>query len=348
MKRLLAAVRGFFARLFRRAPAPGRFESGTAGALQGWVGTAPLVLPRRDYLVYVPRGHRRFGRRPPIVVLCHGCRQTPEDFAAATRIADAADANGWLVLLPRQKDDANAWRCWNWFDARTSRGAGESAIVLAQVDDVRREHRGDGDRVVVAGLSAGGALAAAIGVRHADRVRGVFVHSGLACGAAALPADALRVMRQGPDVDVVAIATEARRGRPSPQPVALCVVHGDDDDVVAPRNAAALVRQFLALNGHPALARGGSSAAADGLPAAGLPAAGDLPLPDRETRDTLASGRIVTTREWVDAGRLVVRYVAVAGLGHAWSGGDDAFAYNDPLPPSATEILARFAAEVAG
>ena len=50
----------------------------------------------------------------------------------------------------------------------------------------------------------------------------------------------------------------------------------------------------------------------------------------------------------MQAGRLVVRYVEVAGLGHAWSGGDDAFAYNDPLPPPATEILARFAAEVAG
>lgn len=343
MKRLLAAIRGFFARLFRRAPAPGRFESGTAGALQGWVGTAPLVLPRRDFLVYLPRGHGRFGRRAPIVVLCHGCRQTPEDFAAATRIADAADANGWLVLLPRQKDDANAWRCWNWFDARTARGAGETAIVLAQVDVVRRENRGDGDRVVVAGLSAGGALAAAIGVRHAGRVRGVFVHSGLACGAAALPTDALRVMKQGPDTDVVAIAAQERRGQPSPRPVALCVVHGDDDDVVAPRNAAALVRQYLALNGHPALARGVTSADADGGPAAR-----DLPAPDRETRDTLASGRTVTTREWMDAGRLVVRYVAVAGLGHAWSGGDAAFAYNDPLPPPATEILARFAAEVAG
>jgi len=97
------------------------------------------------------------------------------------------------------------------------------------------------------------------------------------------------------------------------------------------------VRQYLALNGHPALARDADRATA-----------GDLPPPDREAQETLASGRIVTTREWMQAGRLVVRYVAVAGLGHAWSGGDDAYAYNDPLPPPATEILARFAAEVAG
>src|SRR4051812_1556687 len=107
MRPLLARLRAFLARLFRRAPAPGRFESGSGGALQGWIASAPLVLPRRDYLVYVPRGHRR-SRAAPIVVLCHGCRQTPEDFAAATRIADAADTHGWLVLLPRQKEEANS------------------------------------------------------------------------------------------------------------------------------------------------------------------------------------------------------------------------------------------------
>jgi poly(3-hydroxybutyrate) depolymerase len=337
VKRLLAAIRAFFARLFGREPTPGRFESGSGGALQGWIASAPLVLPRRDYLVYVPRGHGRWSRAP-VVVLCHGCRQTPEELASATRIADAADEHGWLVLLPRQKDDANAWRCWNWFDARTARGAGETAIVLAQLAEVQREHHGDGERVIVAGLSAGGALAAVIGVHHGDRVRGVFVHSGLACGAASGPHAAMRVMQQGPDTDVVAIAAEARRGQARPRSVALCVVHGDADDVVAPRNAAALVRQYLALNGHPALARGEGARTDPGA----------LPTPDRESRDVEDSGRIVTTREWTDAGRLIVRYVSIDGLRHAWSGGDAAYPYNDALPPPATGILARFAADIGG
>ena len=95
-------LREFLARLFRRAPQqPGRFEPGSKFSWHGWVSIAPWVLPSRDYLVYVPRGHARWRRRP-LLVLLHGCRQTPEEFAAGTRIAAFADEHDWLVLLPRQ------------------------------------------------------------------------------------------------------------------------------------------------------------------------------------------------------------------------------------------------------
>jgi poly(3-hydroxybutyrate) depolymerase len=41
-------------------------------------------------------------------------------------------------------------------------------------------------------------------------------------------------------------------------------------------------------------------------------------------------------------GRVIARLVRVMGLGHAWSGGDGAFAYNDPHPPDATALFAAF------
>jgi poly(hydroxyalkanoate) depolymerase family esterase len=340
MRSLLARLRAFLARLFRREVAPGRFESGTSGSWRGFLGSAPTVLPRREYLVYVPRGHSRW-RRYPVLVLCHGCKQSPEEFAAATRIASFADEHGWVVLLPRQKDTANAWRCWNWFDSRTARGTGEAAILLAQLDDVVGDWRGDAQRVVVAGMSAGGALAGALALRHANRVRGVFVHSGLACGAASAPYAAMSVMRSGPDSDVEAIARDARREWPQAGALhmPLCVVHGEMDNVVAPVNAVALVRQYLRLNDHPALARP--------LPP-GAVEARTLPPADAESREALTADRTVTTREWRAGQRLVVRHVSVTGLAHAWSGGDAAYPFNDAQAPSATTLLARFAAEVAG
>jgi poly(hydroxyalkanoate) depolymerase family esterase len=335
--RLLARVRVWLARLFRREAPPGRFEAGSAGSWHGFVSSAPAVVPRRDYLVYLPRGHSAW-RRYPVLVLCHGCRQTPEEIAAATRICDFADANGWIVLLPRQKQSANAWGCWNWFDARTSRGNGESSIVLAQLEDVVDDWRGDARRVVVAGMSAGGALAAALALRHAGRVRGVFVHSGLACGAATSPVAAPRVMKRGPDNDVEAVAREVRQASPRPPRLPLCIVHGDCDDMVAPVNAIALARQFLRLNDHPALSRQTPPGAVE---------TSTLPAADIEMRETVAD-RTVVTREWQAEGRVTVRYVSVGGLGHAWSGGDPAYPGNDAHPPSATDILARFALDVAG
>ena len=336
MRALLARLRAWLARLFGRVPEPGRFEHGTKGALQGWLASAPLVMPRRDYLVYLPRGHSRW-RRAPVLVLCHGCRQSPEEFAAGTRITEAADRRGWIVLLPRQKESANPWRCWNWFDVRTARGKGEAAILLAQLEAVIREHRGDATRVIVAGMSAGGALASAAALRHAAQVRGVFVHSGLACGAASAPPAAMKVMAQGPDTDVEALARDERRAAARPAPLPLCVVHGADDPIVVPANAAALVRQFLALNAHPALER-------DVAPGS---EAWPLPPADFEQAEQVGA-REVSTREWRSEGRLCVRHVLVAGLAHAWSGGDPAYAYNDPAPPLATALLERFATDVGG
>jgi poly(hydroxyalkanoate) depolymerase family esterase len=324
-------VRHFFARLFGRAPPePGRFETGSKFSWHGWVSVAPWVWPSRNYLVYVPRGHAHWKRRP-LVVFLHGCRQTPEELAAGTRITRLADERDWLVLLPRQARDANAWGCWNWFDHRTVAGKGEAAIVAAQVRAVRRLYGAHPRRMFVAGMSSGACLAAVLGLRFGKLFAGVGVHSGVAGGAASSPATALKVLATGADADIEAIAREAREQTSSRAlPLPLCVIHGERDDVVAGRNAIEVLRQFLIFNGHPSAAAG---------------ARAELPLADATTVTPVADARTMTTDDYRLDGRLVARLVRVAGLGHAWSGGDDAFAYNDSQPPDATELFGAFFAQ---
>ena len=87
----------------------------------------------------------------------------------------------------------------------------------------------------------------------------------------------------------------------------LVAIQGESDDVVAPVNAAQLVRQYLVLNGHPAAEIGADT---------------ELPSPDSTQSETTADARVVTTSEWRVADRVVARHVLVGGLGHAWSGGD--------------------------
>jgi poly(hydroxyalkanoate) depolymerase family esterase len=317
-QRLKDRIRGWF----RREPAPGRFEEGSKFSAHGWVGTAPMVWPKRDYRVYVPKGAPRF-RRSPMLVLIHGCRQTSDDIARGTRIAEFADREGTVVLLPTQKDSANPWRCWNWFDPRTWHGEGEAAIVAAQIRAVRRRYRIDPKRVCVAGMSSGGALAAILGLRFPRLISAIAVHSGIACGAARSGMTAVNVLKRGPEQDVEAIATAARKeAMPSEIRVPLLAIQGDRDDVVPPAHATALVRQYLALNGDDA----------------SRPA-------DAQAKIAHPDGRVETVHDWRRDGRLIVRFVEVQGLGHAWCGGDATLEFNDAGPPDATALLGTFFAD---
>ena len=325
MAGIWTGLESWIGRLVGREPAAGHWTRGAKFAWRGWLSAAPWVLPRREYLLYIPAGWSRW-RRAPLVVFCHGCRQTPEEFAQGTRVAGLADRLGWLVLLPRQKESANAWSCWNWFDDATAKGRGEAAIIGAMIRKVRRWHRADRARVVVVGMSAGGALAAVIGLRDCELVRGVVVHSGIACGAALSAFTAIGVMQRGPETDVEAIAEVARSS--SPARVPLLAIHGEADHVVAAINATALVRQYLRFNGHPA------------VPTPML-AASSLPSADAEHHG-LDRNRMTTHREWRIDGHLVVRFVSVAALGHAWSGGDDALPFNDGEGPDASAMIGDF------
>jgi len=308
-------------------PEPGRWVDGAGTSLRGFLALAPWRWPRRRYRLYLPLGWSRW-RRAPMIVLCHGCRQTPDELAQGTRIAALADRIGAMVLMPDQKDAANPYRCWNWFDRATAAGRGEAAIVAAMIRSVRRWRRADPDRVVVAGISAGGALAAVLGVRYPQLVRGAIVHSGVACGAASSAFTALTVMARGPDTDVAAIGAEARADAGGNATVPLLAIHGRVDDVVAPRNALALVRQYLVLNGVP------------------VPPGADSTLPDPaiDEQDATDLQRPWRRREWTWAGATVARLVEIDGLGHAWSGGDASLPFNDAQGPDATAMIGTWLA----
>jgi poly(hydroxyalkanoate) depolymerase family esterase len=330
LEKLRSRARELLARIFhRKPPEPGRFVSGSKFSWRGWLASGPWIWPSREYLLYVPRGYGGWRRRT-LIVLIHGCKQTPEDIAAGTRIAEHADANGWLVLLPRQSAKANPWSCWNWFDAATSAGKGEAAIVAAQIKAVRGTYRVHPRRIYAAGMSAGGALTAILGLRHPKLFAGVVVHSGMACGAASAPLTAMRVLTYGADTNYEKIGANARADAPRRAlPVALLAIGGADDTAVAEINTIQLVRQYLVFNGKL-------------VPHPNPPNV--LPPADHETTSTLPAGRTMIVSDYRDGARLVVRRVRVTGLGHAWSGGDDAFPYNDSNPPDATALLAEFVA----
>ncbi len=191
-------------------------------------GTFACAQGSRPYRLYVPA---HAVRDRALIVMLHGCTQTAEDFAAGTRMNALAERAGALVLYPVQVSQANAQRCWNWFQPQDqAAGQGEPAIIAGMVREVMAEHRVLSGRVFVAGLSAGGAQAAIMARAYPDLFAGVGVHSGLACGAAHDTMSAFTAMRQG----------HAGRGQIG---VPAIVFHGDRDGTVNIANAAEIAAQ---------------------------------------------------------------------------------------------------------
>ncbi len=177
--------------------------------------------------------------------MLHGCTQGPDDFAVGTGMNRLAEERGFIVAYPAQPSSANPSACWNWFDlANQRRDQGEPAIIAGLTRAVMAEFAVDPAHVYVAGLSAGGAMAATLGATYPELYAAVGVHSGLPHGAAADLPSAFAAMHGG------AKPTAGKR-RPKGS-VRTIVFHGRSDSTVHPSNSEAILADVRAGLSGPA------------------------------------------------------------------------------------------------
>jgi len=310
----LPEMRGLFERFPKRGFSPGL--PGVAGRrVQG----VPAPLPdgalfedrayanevgSRTYKLYIPSCYR--GEPLPLIVMLHGCKQSPDDFAAGTQMNGLAEEQGFLVAYPGQPASANPAKCWNWFNAGDQlRDRGEPSLIAGITRQIMGNNAVDPTRVYIAGLSAGGAAAAIMGLVYPDLYAAIGVHSGLACGAAKDMPAAFAAMRQG--------GSRLTEGAKLPLPT--IVFHGDRDHTVNPVNGDQVIAQSkAAAELHLTISPGQS--------------AGGI----KYTRTVQADG----------SGRPILEQWVLHGVGHAWSGGSPAGSYTDPRGPDASREMLRF------
>ena len=279
----------------------------------------------RTYKLYIPSGY--IGQEVPLVVMLHGCTQSPNDIAAGTQMNRLAEEHIFLVAYPAQAQGANMNKCWNWFKpSDQQRGRGEPSLVAGITRQVIDEYNVADGRVYVVGMSAGGAMAAIMAETYPDLYAAVGIHSGLAPGAAHDMPSAFAAMHQGgQSIPRRHVSTATATGE-SARIVPAIVFHGDRDKTVHPRNADRLLEHYC-----PAKLTGSRDTASGSMPR-GTVRQGQVP-----------GGYAYTRATYRDAGgRAIAEQWTVHGLGHAWSGGSPSGSYTDPKGPDASAEMVRF------
>lgn len=260
---------------------------------------------QRAFRLFVPSCVKPSG----LIVMLHGCRQTAEDFAVGTNINAIADEHDLLVAYPHQPSSANQMSCWNWFRPQDqARLGGEAGIIAGLTREVCAEFEVPPENIFVAGLSAGGAMAAVLGSTYPDLYSAVGIHSGLPYKSAHDVNSAFAAMR----------GENGHRSRASAgyefQP-RLIVFHGSADQTVDAANANLLWKDAVRSKGP-----------GDVLEL--IVSAGGRTV---DRRIFSASADVASVEEWI-----------IHGSGHAWSGGNPRGSYTVGDGPNASAEMVRF------
>lgn len=306
----------------RRQPVPERTPDGVPEG-QFITGSYINQAGARSYKLYIPSAYQE--KPLPLVVMLHGCTQDPDDFAAGTRMNQLAEEQRCFVLYPAQAQGANTSKCWNWFkESDQRREQGEPSLIAGMTRRIISDYPIDPERVYVAGLSAGGAMAVIMGMTYPELYAATGVHSGLSYAAAHDLPSAFAAMRQGQTINARMRTGKIHGPNAGKRAVPTIVFHGDHDTTVHPCNGEAVIAQSRTIR-------------------AGADTESQTSQRTTVQRGQVPGGHAYTRSVYRDVGgQPVVEQWLVHGAGHAWSGGSSNGSFTDPKGPDATREMIRF------
>jgi len=285
----------------------------------------------RDYKLYIPE-HRDnvHPTKLPVILALHGCMQNPESFAGGSRLNQWADKMGFAVLYPEQSKYFNPYNCWNWFlPMNQAQSSGESGIIMAMLDSTAKKYNLDLNRVFLLGISAGAATANILANCYPNSFKAFASHHGVMYKGATDAFTAKDVVYDGSKESPERMAKKGyscSRLKGKNKLLPAIIIHGSKGAVMKSIHAVQVEEELKAFNDYL----------------------------DNGKRDfSINNGKFETTVpetdrygynliEWKHEGHTYIKRYMIQNLGHAWSGGDNQWEFNDQHGPDATAFILNF------
>ncbi len=285
----------------------------------------------RDYKLYIPE-HRQelHPNKLPVIIALHGCMQNPDSFAGGSRLNQWADKMGFAVLYPSQGQYSNPYNCWNWYlPMNQAKSMGESEIIMSMLTNTSKEYDLDLNQTYLLGISAGAATANIIANCYPNSFKAFASHHGVMYRGASSPFDAKEVVYNGSKESPEKMAKQGYRcsglsGENEVLPA--IIIHGSKGAVMRSVHATQVENEIKAFNDYL----------------------------DNGKRDfSINNGKNITVvpesslygyevTEWKHKGKTYIKRYMIQNLGHAWSGGDNQWEFNDSHGPDATAFILDF------
>ena len=225
----------------RKALATRRRPAGSSGLVEvtGFGSNPGCLLMFEHIPVGLPAGR-------PLVLVLHGCQQDAESYDRAAGWASLAEERGFAVVYAQQREANNPRRCFTWFrPSEVTRDRGELMSIRQMVAHTAERAASDQQRIFITGLSAGGAMSAAMLANYPELFAGGAIIAGLPFGAARDATRAFEAMGEAPErsprewSDLVRAVSPRITRKP-----AISIWHGTADETVALSNGHALAEQW--------------------------------------------------------------------------------------------------------
>ena len=333
----------FFSLFMTSLMASGKWSDGKPYAgewSRGYVLSNLSIIGLGQYQLYTPSSFHR-QRIKKIVVMLHGCISNPEEFLRSSRFDQKSEREGFAVLLPIQPKGSNLVNCWNWYaplnflkNLNPLFDLNEMDIVLKIMDQVQEELGVEERDTYGVGISAGGAMLSNLANCYPNRFSGVALHHTPMFLSTIYSWHSmyqlLLLAERGADISPeqagrlgYGCALSGSAGGIQ-TPVPAIIFHGTKGQMNE-KHAEEGAQEYYVFND----------------------------LLDNGVRDNSLGefvSEFTTVQETYDYEVYTVTYndrpfivrYRIHELGHAWSGGDNNWNFNDPAGPSSTDAIVEF------